>query len=239
MVWPFVLQFSSFPFQFRFVVPSDGCPPCWGRFRWPWGIFIFLQCSSFGEVDFIDLETRFWFPFLMGALVNEVDFSDLEAWIYFLQCTSFGGVDLFDPESRIYFLQCSSFSGVDFIDPEAPVSFLQWITLWRLDSGLIGFLFADDTLKNFLVGHKRLSFPCWKVSSFKSSLVRVFAWLGRRLRKGPSPGARLSSWPKWSPFGLRIVVSPLVWLEIAILFSPSNGLCPVHHGARVDANKIY
>ena len=83
----------------------------------------------------------------MGALVNEVDFDDLEALIYFLQCTSFGGVDLFDPEARvlqcssfsgvdlfdpearIYFLQCSSFSGVDFIDPEAPVYCLQWITL--------------------------------------------------------------------------------------------------------------
>ena len=41
----------------------------------------FLQCSSFGEVDFIDLETRFCFPFLMGALVNEVDFGDLEAFL--------------------------------------------------------------------------------------------------------------------------------------------------------------
>ena len=58
-------------------------------------------------------------PVLLGALVNEVDFDDLEALIYFLQCTSFGGVDLFDPEARVCFLQCSSFSGVDFIDPEA------------------------------------------------------------------------------------------------------------------------
>ena len=39
----------------------------------------FLQCSSFGEVGFIDLETRSCFPFLLGALVNEVDFGDLEA----------------------------------------------------------------------------------------------------------------------------------------------------------------
>ena len=49
-------------------------------------------------------------PFLLGALVNEVDFDDLEALIYFLQCTSFGGVDLFDPEARIFavlFLQWS------------------------------------------------------------------------------------------------------------------------------------
>ena len=57
MVWPFVLQFSSFPFRFRFV------------------------------------------SLLLGALVNEVWFEDLEALIYFLQCTSFGGVDLFDPEA--------------------------------------------------------------------------------------------------------------------------------------------
>ena len=38
----------------------------------------FLQCSFFfGEVGFIDFETRSC-SFLLGSLVNEVDFDDLE-----------------------------------------------------------------------------------------------------------------------------------------------------------------
>ena len=60
-------------------------------------------------------------PVLLGALVNEVDFDDLEALIYFLQCAPFGGVDLFDPEAQVYFLQCASFDGVGLIDPEARI----------------------------------------------------------------------------------------------------------------------
>ena len=82
--------------------------------------------------------------------------------------------------------------------------------------------------ENFFVGHKSLSFSCWKVSSFKSSLMLA------RLRKGP-PGARLSSWPKWSPFGLRIVVSPLVWLEIAILFFPFEWPVSIHRAPPMSA----
>ena len=58
MVWPFVIQFSSFPFRFRFVSLLMGAL----RVEVGFGdleAYLFLQCSSFGEVDFIDLETRF------------------------------------------------------------------------------------------------------------------------------------------------------------------------------------
>ena len=75
-----------------------------------------------------------------------------------------------DPEARICFLQCTSFSGVDLFDPEAPVYFLQWITLWHLDSGLIGFfVFAASTLTFFCVCTKSSSFPVeWFPASKRS-----------------------------------------------------------------------
>ena len=45
----------------------------------------FLQCSSFGEVDVVDLETRFRFCFGCPHL-GEADFVDLEVLFLFLQC---------------------------------------------------------------------------------------------------------------------------------------------------------
>ena len=63
------------------------------------------MCSTFGEVDFVDFETRFWSlfgcPHLGGA-----DLVDFEVLNYFLQCASFGRVDLIDSEAPILFLQC-------------------------------------------------------------------------------------------------------------------------------------
>ena len=103
-----------------------------------WFVVYVLWCGllSFSSRAFLfgfDLRPFWWVPSLLRTILVTL------RHIYFLQCTSFGGVDLFDPEARICFLQCSSFSGVDFIDPEAPVYFLQWITLWHLDSGLVGY----------------------------------------------------------------------------------------------------
>jgi len=51
MVWPFVLQFSSFPFLMGALINEVD----FGDLE----AYLFLQCSSFGEVDFLDLETRF------------------------------------------------------------------------------------------------------------------------------------------------------------------------------------
>ena len=141
----------------RFVCfPFDGCPRWWGRFRWPWGKFIFCSAllvvksisltlrhvfvsfwwPSYGVVDFVDFEVVIYF--LHCTSFGGVDRFDPEARICFLQCTYFNGVDHFDPEARVYFLQCAYFSGVGLFDPEASVYFLQWITLWHPDSGLVG-----------------------------------------------------------------------------------------------------
>ena len=58
IVWPFVLQFSSFPFAF-FLCPLWWEPSLDEVVGGDLEACLFLQCSSFGEVDFIDLETRF------------------------------------------------------------------------------------------------------------------------------------------------------------------------------------
>ena len=91
-----------------------------------------------------------WILFCSPHL-GEADVVDFEVLIYFLQCAFFGGVDFIDPEAPILFLQCTSFSGVGLFDPEALIYFLQWVTLWHLDSGLIGFLFAGNTLTSFFL----------------------------------------------------------------------------------------
>ena len=67
----------------------------------------FLQCSSFGEVDFIDLETRFLVPFLGVLHLGEADLVDLEVLIYFLQCSSCHEVDFVDLEARVYLFPLS------------------------------------------------------------------------------------------------------------------------------------
>ena len=141
MEWPFVLQFSSSPLDFDSFPFSSGCLLGWGRFRWPWGKFIFcsalplagsivltlrhdfviffLQCAYFNRVDFFDPEARFCF--LQCAYFSRVDFFDPEARIWFLQCADFNRVDFIDPEARFWFLQCAYFNGVDRFDPEARV----------------------------------------------------------------------------------------------------------------------
>ena len=94
--WPFVLQFSSSPFGF--ISSPLWVPSLVRSISMTLRQIYFLQCSSFGEVDFDDLETRlltFWVTFF-----GVVDFVDFEVLIYFLQCASFGGVDRFDPEAR-------------------------------------------------------------------------------------------------------------------------------------------
>ena len=45
----------------------------------------------FGEVDFVDLKTRFLFPFLGDLVLNEVDFVDLEVLIYFCSALLLAG----------------------------------------------------------------------------------------------------------------------------------------------------
>ena len=82
-------------------------------------------------------------------LVKSISLTSRHDFDPFFGCPHLGEADLVDFEVLIYFLQCAFFSGVGHFDPEAPVYFLQWITLWHLDSGLIGFLFAGNTLTSF------------------------------------------------------------------------------------------
>jgi len=156
--------------------------------------------------------------------------------LFFFQCTSFGGVDLLTLRHefiscsalhlmgsvsltlRHEFISCSALTSVGSISLtlrhlNPAVDYSLTSRLWACCNCLL-IVRWKKILYFFVVGHKSLSFPWWKVSSFKMMLrqVQASAW-----GKGP-PGARLSRWPKWSPFGLRIVVSPLVWLEIAFLF---------------------
>ena len=75
--WPFVLQFSSSPFDF--VSLFVGALHIEVGYWWPWGRFNF--CSALlVKVDFVDLEANFY-----SALPVKVDWVDLEARIYFLQ----------------------------------------------------------------------------------------------------------------------------------------------------------
>ena len=43
------------------------------------------------KVDFVDLKTRFLFPFLGDLVLNEVDFVDLEVLIYFCSALLLAG----------------------------------------------------------------------------------------------------------------------------------------------------
>ena len=98
--WPFVLQYSSSPLDFG-LLPFLWVPSLVRSILVTLRQIYFLQCSSFGEVDFDDLETRL-LTFLV-TFFGVVDFVDFEVLIYFLQCASFGGVDRFDPEARFCF----------------------------------------------------------------------------------------------------------------------------------------
>ena len=63
-----------------------------------------MQCFPFGEVDFVDIEARLFFPCNGCPPLGGVDVVDPEANFYSaLLC----GDDLLDSEARIYFLQCS------------------------------------------------------------------------------------------------------------------------------------
>ena len=175
-MWPFVLQFSSFPF----ALVSFLCPFWWvpslnevvgGDLE---AYLFFLQCSSFGEVDFVDLETRFCFPFWVSSF-RWSRFCWLWGTILFLTvlflswsrfcwpwgtsllvslvgCPHFGEADFVDLEVLIYFLQCASFGGVDLFDPEArifAVRFLQWSrSLWPWGTSL--FFAVDHSLTSRL-----------------------------------------------------------------------------------------
>ena len=65
----------------------------------------FLQCSFFGEVGFIDFETRscsfYWVPSLMRSILMTLRYN-----LFFIQCTPFGGVDLLT--LRHEFISCSA-----------------------------------------------------------------------------------------------------------------------------------
>ena len=127
MGWPFVLQFSSSPLVFDSSPFSSGCLLRWGRFRWPWGKFIF--CSALSLIWSISLTLRHEFDFCSALTsIGSISLS-LRHDFNFLQCAYFNGVDRFDPKARFWFLQCADFGRVDFIDPEARDYFLQWITL--------------------------------------------------------------------------------------------------------------
>jgi len=66
-MWPFVLQFLSFPFALVSVSLLMGAlinEVVNGDLE----AYLFFTVSSFGEVDFIDLETRVLFPSL-GVLI--------------------------------------------------------------------------------------------------------------------------------------------------------------------------
>ena len=140
--WPFVLQFSSSPFDFC-LLPFWWVPSLVRSISMTLGQIYFLQCSSYGEVDFVDLEARFCF--LLVTFLWCSRFFWLRGSNLFLQCTfwwsrfrwpqdtilfpfwwpSYGVVDFVDFEVVIYFLQCASFGGVDRFDPEARIWFLQ------------------------------------------------------------------------------------------------------------------
>ena len=125
MEWPFVLQFSSSPFDFvssSFWVPALvrsismtltqsyflQCTSWWGRFRWPWDTFIdlfgdLLWCSRFCWLRGINL-------FLAVCFLGEVDFVDFKTrfsspfWV-----TSFKWSRFCWPRGTNLFLQCASY----------------------------------------------------------------------------------------------------------------------------------
>ena len=195
-MWPFVLQFSSSPFDF-ISSPFCGCLRWWGRFQWPWGKFSF--CSALlVEVDFVDLEANL-FRFLWPSY-GVVDFVDFEVVIYFLQCAScWRGRSLWPWGTNLIFTVrwlrwgrfhwpwgTRLFSAVDHsYDIQTP--------------GFLEILVADSTLTCFCVCIRSSSFPLKWLSSSKMASLRPSIPL-------------LGWWPAWSPCGPRIPASPSLWL---------------------------
>ena len=180
------------------------CFPCrvssfwWSRFCWPRGTDLFLT------VRFLRWSRSLW-PW--GTNFFAVRFLQ---WGRFLW-----------PWGTNLFLQCASFSGVDLFDPEAPVYFLQWITLWHLDSGLIGFLFADSTLASFFVCTKSSSFPLewFPASKMVLDWDQAFPCLGIG-QNGPHLASGIMllpccGWCLWSPL-------QVTWRRSATVVSPDQ-----------------
>ena len=114
---------------------------------------------------------------------------------------------------RHEFLQCASFCGVDLFDPEAPVYFLQWITLWHLDSGLIGFLFAGSTLTSFFCVHQKFFFPPWMVSSIK------WSWTETKHSPAWALAKMVLIWPQescFSPVVAGVCGLPFKWHDAGL-----------------------
>jgi len=175
IMWPFVLQFSSSPFDFG-LLPFWWVPSLVRSILVTLRHIYFLQCSSFGEVDFIDLETRFdllgnllWcsrFCWLRGInlflavyfLVKSISLTSRHDFVSLFGCPRLDEADFVDLEVLIYFLQCTSFGGVDRFDPEArifAVHLLQWSrSLWPWGTNL--FLAVDHSLTSRL-------WACWKL----------------------------------------------------------------------------
>jgi len=137
--WPFVLQFSSSPFDF--VSLFVGALHIEVGYWWPWGRFNF--CSALlVKVDFVDLEANLIFLFAVLFLWGSILLTLRQ--IYFLQCSSYEGrfcwpwgkfnfysallvkVDFVDLEANFYSALPVK---VDWVDLEARIYFLQWITL--------------------------------------------------------------------------------------------------------------
>ena len=142
MGWPFVLQFSSSPLDFFLILPLRGCLRWWGRFRWPWGKFIF--CSALLLAGSIVLTLRHDFNFCSALTsIGSISLSLRHDFDFCSALTSIGSISLtlrhdfdFSPYwvpafvrsisvtlRQIYFLQCASFGGVDRFDPEARIWF--------------------------------------------------------------------------------------------------------------------
>ena len=96
-----------------------------------------IICDGLLSFSFQALLWIFWFFPLEGAFVGKVDFSDLEANLFFAVLYLVGSIVLtlrhdFNFCSALtsmgsivltlrhdYFLQCADFNRVDFVDPEA------------------------------------------------------------------------------------------------------------------------
>ena len=175
VIWNGLLSFSFQALLLIFVCfPFDGCLRWWGRFRWPWGKFIFYSAlSSIGSISltlrhqFFVLSSFRWSRFCWPRGTNFIFAVRFLRWGRFrwpwgtnlISVLIFGEADFVDLEVPVYFLQCAFFNGVDFADPEARfwpfwVPSFGWSrSCWLWGANL--FLAVDCSLTSRL-------WACWK-----------------------------------------------------------------------------
>ena len=125
---PSVFELS---FLISICVPSDGCPRYWGRFWWPWGIFIFysvlLLVKSISLTSRHDFDSLFWWVL---SLMRSISVTLRHKFIFYSAlpsvesifltlrhefCSALPSVESISLTLRHEFISCSALPSVESI----------------------------------------------------------------------------------------------------------------------------